>query len=115
MEEGNIVSNQLDLNDIRKEITALDQSLLTLFAKRRALTLEVAKSKVENVRPVRDLQREQELLIRLIKQGKELGLDAHYVTSVFQTIIEDSVLNQQAYLQTLTNPNIQVPRVSVAF
>nr|WP_093327622.1 prephenate dehydratase [Thalassotalea agarivorans] len=109
------MSNQLDLNDIRKEITALDQSLLTLFAKRRALTLEVAKSKVENVRPVRDLQREQELLIRLIKQGKELGLDAHYVTSVFQTIIEDSVLNQQAYLQTLTNPNIQVPRVSVAF
>ena len=109
------MSEKLDLNEIRKEITSLDNELLTLFAKRRALTLNVAKSKVQQIRPIRDQQREQELLIRLIKRGKELGLDAHYVTSVFQTIIEDSVLNQQAYLQNLTNPNIQTPTVSVAF
>jgi chorismate mutase/prephenate dehydratase len=109
------VSEQLDLNEIRKDITKLDKELLILFAKRRALTLNVAKSKVQQIRPIRDQQREQELLIRLIKQGKELDLDAHYVTSIFQTIIEDSVLNQQAYLQTLANPNIQTPTVSVAF
>lgn len=105
----------LDLNEIREQITQTDQQLLELFAKRRALTLNVAKSKAHQVRPVRDQQREQELLIRLINNGKALGLDAHYVTSVFQTIIEDSVLNQQAYLQTLTNPNLQLPMVSVAF
>lgn len=109
------VSEQLDLNEIRKEITTLDKELLSLFAKRRALTLNVAKSKVQQVRPIRDQQREQALLIRLIKQGKTLGLDAHYVTSIFQTIIEDSVLNQQAYLQSLANPDIQTPSVSVAF
>jgi chorismate mutase/prephenate dehydratase len=109
------VSEKLDLNEIRQEITLLDQDLLALFAKRRALTLNVAKSKVQQIRPIRDQQREQELLIRLIKHGKTLGLDAHYVTSVFQTIIEDSVLNQQAYLQSLANPDIQVPTVSVAF
>ena len=109
------MSESLDLNKIREDITALDQRLLELFADRRALTLNVAKSKAHQVRPVRDQQREQELLIRLITNGKKLGLDAHYVTSVFQTIIEDSVLNQQAYLQTLTNPNLQIPTVSVAF
>jgi len=109
------VSEKLDLNEIRKQITTLDQDLLTLFAKRRALTLNVAKSKIQQIRPIRDQQREQELLIRLIKQGKALGLDAHYVTSVFQTIIEDSVLNQQALLQSLANPDIQTPAVSVAF
>jgi len=109
------MSESLDLNEIRSQITELDQQLLQLFAQRRALTLNVAKSKAHQIRPVRDQQREQELLIRLIKQGKTLGLDAHYVTSIFQTIIEDSVLNQQAYLQTLANPNIQVPTVSVAF
>jgi chorismate mutase/prephenate dehydratase len=109
------VSAKLDLNEIRQQITRLDQDLLAMFAKRRALTLNVAKSKVQQIRPIRDQQREQELLIRLINHGKSLGLDAHYVTSVFQTIIEDSVLNQQAYLQNLANPNIQVPTVSVAF
>jgi chorismate mutase/prephenate dehydratase len=109
------VSEELDLNKIREKITALDQKLLELFAQRRSLTLSVAKSKAHQIRPVRDQQREQELLIRLINHGKELGLDAHYVTSVYHTIIEDSVLNQQAYLQTLANPNMQVPTVSVAF
>lgn len=109
------MNEALDLNKIREKITLLDQQLLTLFAERRALTLNVAKSKAHLIRPVRDQQREQELLIRLITQGKKLGLDAHYVTRVFQTIIEDSVLNQQAYLQTLANPNIQEPAVSVAF
>jgi len=109
------VNEALDLNKIREKITQLDQQLLTLFAERRALTLNVAKSKAHQIRPVRDQQREQELLIRLITQGKKLGLDAHYVTCIFQTIIEDSVLNQQAYLQTLANPNMQEPTVSVAF
>jgi len=109
------VEQELDLNKIRAQITETDQQLLALFAKRRALTLNVAKSKAHQVRPVRDQQREQELLVKLINKGKALGLDAHYVTSIFQTIIEDSVLNQQAYLQTLTNPNMQTPRVSVAF
>lgn len=109
------MSEELDLNKIREKITQLDQQLLELFAQRRTLTLNVAKSKAHQIRPVRDQQREQELLIRLINQGKKLGLDAHYITSVYQTIIEDSVLNQQAYLQTLANPNMQVPTVSVAF
>ena len=109
------MNQALDLNKIREKITSLDQQLLVLFAERRALTLNVAKSKAHQIRPVRDQQREQELLISLITQGKALGLDAHYVTSVFHTIIEDSVLNQQAYLQTLANPNMQEPTVSVAF
>ena len=115
IKENKAVSEKLDLNVIRQQITELDQELLVLFAKRRALTLNVAKSKVQQVRPIRDKQREQELLISLIKRGKDLGLDAHYVTSIFQSIIEDSVLNQQAYLQSLANPDIQVPTVSVAF
>lgn len=109
------MSETLDLNAIRAEITILDQQLLALFAQRRSLTLNVARSKAHLVRPVRDQKREQELLIKLIKHGKTLGLDAHYVTSIFHTIIEDSVLNQQAYLQSLANPNIQTPSVKVAF
>jgi chorismate mutase/prephenate dehydratase len=109
------VNEDLDLDTIREKITTLDNQLLKLFSQRRSLTLNVAKSKALLVRPVRDQQREQTLLIRLINKGKELGLDAHYVTNIFQSIIEDSVLNQQAYLQTLANPEIQNPTVSVAF
>ncbi|QBF83935.1 chorismate mutase [Shewanella maritima] len=103
------------LNDTREQITHLDKELLGLLAKRRALSLDVARSKEVDVRPIRDTQREKELLERLVHQGREQGLDAHYVISLYQSIIEDSVLNQQAYLHTKANPETQKTRYTVAY
>lgn len=95
------------LNQTREQITNLDNELLALLAERRRLSLEVARSKEVDVRPIRDTQREKELLARLVKEGREKGLDAHYVISLYQSIIEDSVLNQQAYLHGRANPETQ--------
>ncbi|WP_026959710.1 3-deoxy-7-phosphoheptulonate synthase [Aliagarivorans taiwanensis] len=103
------------LEHIRERITSLDQNLLTLLNERRQLSVEVAKSKLANPKAVRDQEREQQLLIRLVNKGRELGLDAHYVTQLYHTIIEDSVLSQQAFLQELTNPEQQQSAVRVAF
>ena len=95
------------LNLTREQITSLDNELLTLLSKRRELSLEVARSKEVDVRPIRDTQREKELLERLVQQGREKGLDAHFVISLYQSIIEDSVLNQQAFLHSRANPDTQ--------
>ena len=103
------------LDHTREQITSLDNDLLQLLAKRRALSLEVARSKEVDVRPIRDTQREKELLARLIKQGREKGLDAHYVLSLYQSIIEDSVLNQQAYLHGRANPETQKQQYCIAY
>lgn len=103
------------LEHIREEITQLDEELLGLLARRKTLSIEVAKAKQVNSRPIRDQQREQELLVALIQKGRPLGLDAHYVTRIYHTIIEDSVLSQQAYLQGLLNPSQQEPMTSVAY
>ncbi|QFU21752.1 chorismate mutase [Shewanella eurypsychrophilus] len=103
------------LNQTREQITALDKDLLALLAKRRNLSLDVARSKEIDIRPIRDTQREKELLARLVKQGREQGLDAHYVISLYQSIIEDSVLNQQAYLQGRANPDSQKQQYCVAY
>ncbi len=103
------------LNQTREAITALDNELLALLAKRRDLSLEVARSKEVDIRPIRDTQREKELLARLVKQGREQGLDAHYVLSLYQSIIEDSVLNQQAYLQSRANPDLQKQQYNIAY
>ncbi len=105
----------MNLDEIRTHISRLDKELLTLLAKRKGLSLEVARSKLENPRPIRDQVREQALLVELINQGRQLGLDAHYVTRLYHTIIEDSVLSQQALLQDLLNPQDEVPAISVAF
>ncbi|RTR34656.1 chorismate mutase [Shewanella atlantica] len=103
------------LNHTREQITALDKDLLALLAKRRELSLDVARSKEVDIRPIRDTHREKELLARLVKQGREQGLDAHYVISLYQSIIEDSVLNQQAYLQGRANPDTQKQQYCVAY
>ncbi len=103
------------LSHTREQITALDNELLALLAKRRALSLDVARSKEVDIRPIRDTQREKELLARLVKQGREQGLDAHYVLSLYQSIIEDSVLNQQAYLQGRANPDFQKQQYNIAY
>ncbi|OXY83217.1 chorismate mutase [Oceanimonas doudoroffii] len=105
----------MNLDEIRSNISRLDSELLSLLAQRKALSLDVARSKLENPRPIRDQEREQALLVELVSQGRKLGLDAHYVTRIFQTIIEDSVLSQQALLQDLLNPQDSVPAISVAF
>ncbi len=104
-----------DLNDIRTRITQLDNDLLHLLADRRELAIEVAKSKQETSKPVRDQDREQQLLVRLINQGREIGLDANYITNIYHTILEDSVLLQQAFLQQIKNPKALTPVARVAF
>ncbi|WP_299794018.1 chorismate mutase [uncultured Shewanella sp.] len=109
------MSKPQPLNHTREQITALDKDLLALLARRRELSLAVARSKEVDIRPIRDTQREKELLARLVKQGREQGLDAHYVISLYQSIIEDSVLNQQAYLQGRANPDTQKQQYCVAY
>ncbi|EIC82206.1 bifunctional chorismate mutase/prephenate dehydratase [Serratia sp. M24T3] len=91
------------LLDLRERISALDVKLLALLAERRGMAIEVAQAKMHTHRPIRDIERERELLNRLIIEGKQHDLDGHYITRVFQLIIEDSVLTQQALLQQHLN------------
>jgi chorismate mutase/prephenate dehydratase len=104
-----------ELEQLREKITALDSELLTMLAKRQQYTNLVAETKIKNHIQVRDTKREEQLLVRLIKQGQQAGLDPHYVTQLFQVIIEDSVLNQQALLAERANPESVLPLNRVAF
>lgn len=103
------------LDAVRLRITELDSQLLSLLAERRQLTNEVAETKIKHHIPVRDQKREEQLLVRLIKQAQTVGLDPHYVTQIFHVIIEDSVLNQQAMLASRANPGSELPLNRVAF
>ena len=104
-----------ELIELRDKISALDSQLLALLAQRQVYTNQVAETKIKHHIPVRDQNREEQLLVRLIKQGKTHGLDAHFVTQLFHVIIEDSVLNQQALLAAKANPDSVLPLNRVAF
>lgn len=111
-----MTDRQYSLDEIRLRLNELDDQLLSLLSERRKLSIEVAKSKVETSKPVRDAVREQQLLVKLINSGKDkYQLDAQFITKLFHTIIEDSVPLQQAYLQNLANPQSRKPLARVAF
>ncbi|SHO55233.1 prephenate dehydratase [Vibrio quintilis] len=112
-----MASQKYSLEDIRLRLNELDDQLLQLLSERRKLSIEVVKNKVKTSKPVRDAVREQQLLTKLIHNGHEhYQLDAPYITKIFHTIIEDSVLLQQSYLQNLENPpSDQSPKCRVAF
>ncbi len=112
-----MTDTKYSLDDIRLRLNELDDNLLQLLSERRKLSIEVAKSKVQTSKPVRDAAREQQLLVKLINNGKDkYELDAPYITKIFHTIIEDSVLLQQVYLQNLANPDqSRKPVARVAF
>ncbi|MCW8336320.1 prephenate dehydratase [Vibrio sp. SCSIO 43135] len=112
-----MTDRQYSLDEIRLRLNELDDQLLYLLSERRKMSIEVAKSKVETSKPVRDADREQQLLVKLINNGKDkYDLDAQYITKLFHSIIEDSVLLQQSYLQNLANPQqSRKPLARVAF
>lgn len=95
----------LDLTEIRQQITRIDRSLLKLLSERHRLAYDVVRSKEITQKALRDEAREQQLLQELVKfaESENYQLDAQYVTQIFQRIIEDSVLTQQAYLQNKLN------------
>ncbi len=93
------------LDDIRTAISATDKDLLRLLAKRRELVRQVAKIKTEHDIPLRDKERENELLSQLIRLGQEQDLDSHYILDIFHRIIDDSLQVQQSYLQSIVSPD----------
>lgn len=95
----------LDLTEIRQQITQIDRSLLKLLSERHRLAFDVVRSKEITQKPLRDIEREQQLLQELVQfaENENYQLEPQYIMAIFQRIIEDSVLTQQVYLQKKLN------------
>ena len=79
-----------ELSDVRKNIDQLDDQLLALLAQRRALAERVIRIKHADNTPLRDEQREGEILRARIVEGRALGLDAQLITKIFHEVLADS-------------------------
>ncbi len=100
------------LERLRREINTTDATILQMLAKRRELSRQVIEDKAISGRPLRDEKREEELLARLIAEGRDLGLDAHHVTRIFHEVIDDSVRCQQLYLLEGSQPQTDEKKVA---
>ena len=82
----------MDLQELRKEIDAVDEALLPLLLQRLALARRVADYKAEQGLPVVDAEREQAILNTLAAKS---GDDAASVRAVYAAILKASRELQQ--------------------
>nr|WP_238334270.1 chorismate mutase [Arsenophonus endosymbiont of Bemisia tabaci] len=60
--------------------------LLNLLVERHHLATHIADVKLKINQPINEVNDEQQLLNRLIAEGKKQGLDSFYITRFFQAI-----------------------------
>ncbi|MEQ8767683.1 MAG: 3-deoxy-7-phosphoheptulonate synthase [Planctomycetota bacterium] len=88
----------MSLDDLRKQLDAVDRSILEQLARRKALVEGVVSAKASATDFIRDLSREERLLGDRVQNAKSLGLDATFVTRVFREILDHSVRFQEDLL-----------------
>ncbi len=93
------------LKELRESINALDSKIIQLLGDRRRLSKEIIELKERYDFPLRDKEREAELINRLIKLGKEYGVDSTLISKIYSEIINDSVKLQQNYLYQISEQN----------
>ncbi len=102
------------MKEVREKVNHIDEQILKLLAERRELSIKIVKLKNKEKSFIRDLEREKELLTRLIERGREIGLDAHYVSKIFYEIIGDSVKLQNQFVLNEENKDAITDVITVA-
>ncbi len=87
----------MELNDIRREIDAIDDELVQLFARRMDMIDAVARAKRESNRPIRDRSRERQILSRVTARAGDRY--APYARALYAHIFELSRSYQSAVWQ----------------
>jgi chorismate mutase/prephenate dehydratase len=99
------------LQELRTKLDEIDCRILAALADRDCLVNEVSKVKLVGGGGLRDVQREEDLLTRLVAGARAAGLDGHYVARLFREILDHSVRKQQETFVSQANAVPQVPVV----
>ena len=97
---------------LRSAIDNADREMLRLLADRRRLGEALGALKAGESTPVRDVERERDVIARAVKAGAEQGLDEGFVESLFQLIIDDSLRRQRAGLDARADRMLTEARVA---
>jgi chorismate mutase len=86
----------MEISEIREKINKLDNEIIKLIAERLSLSKEVAEYKRKNNLPIRNLEREKEVLDKCNLKLRELGInDKEFTEKIVQAIIDKSASMQE--------------------
>lgn len=105
-----------DLGALRAQLNDIDARLVAALAERQRVVERVGRLKTHGTASLRDVDREEQLLTRLVKLGRAEGLDRHFVTRIYHEILEQSVRRQQEQLLARDNPERRAEQpIAVAY
>jgi chorismate mutase/prephenate dehydratase len=76
----------MNLDEIRQEIDTLDADIVRQINRRAALAIDIAGAKRDQGAPIRDVEREAEVMAR-VREVNEGPLRDHAVESIYRQII----------------------------
>jgi chorismate mutase/prephenate dehydrogenase len=85
----------MELENLRRNLSAIDRQLVELIAERQAIVGEIGKSKLETGTGTRDYKREKDVLDMGRAQAEELGVDPDLVENLLQLLIRTSLESQE--------------------
>ncbi len=85
------------LKELRNTIDNIDGEILKLLASRTNLTTQVAAQKIGSGKKIKDEKREKELITKLQKRGKKLGLGEKDVEKIWKVLMGISRGNQKSF------------------
>src|ERR1700722_16165958 len=101
------------LQDLRGKLDDIDRRIVGALAERDQLASDIGNLKLKGDGGLRDVQREESLLTRLVAEARAANLDAHYVARLYKEILDHSVRKQQEAFVAHANPGERGQQVPV--
>jgi len=85
----------MNLDDLRRDLSAIDRQLVDLIAERQRIVTEIGRAKRTSGAGTRDYAREKDVLDMGRAQAADLGIDADLVEDVLRKLIRTSLASQE--------------------
>ena len=85
----------MSLDDLRKELSAVDERLVGLIAERQRIVADIGRNKQTSGRGTRDYAREKDVLDMGRAQASELGIDPNLAEGILRQLIQSSLASQE--------------------
>jgi chorismate mutase/prephenate dehydrogenase len=85
----------MDLDDLRKNLSAIDRKLVDLIAERQKIVGDIGKTKRASGTGTRDYKREKDVIDMGRAQAEEIGVDPDLIESLLQLLIRTSLESQE--------------------
>jgi chorismate mutase len=86
---------EMDLEELRREIEAIDREIVELIARRTYVADTIAGVKAEQGLPTTDEQQEQAVMDRAGENAERFEVDANLVKAIFRLLIELNKVEQR--------------------